>query len=60
MVFPGPGVVCKQKTKGLTRQHLAVNGGNLMRQRLDLGGCDGEVWIEQVGEAQPVCLRCEA
>ena len=34
-----------------------VNRCDLMRQRLDLGGVNGQVRVEQVGEVDAICLR---
>ena len=46
----GAGIVGEQEAQRLARQHLAVDGRDLVRQRLDLRGADGEVGIEQVGK----------
>ena len=55
----GAGIVGEQEPQRLARQHLAINGRDLMRQRLDLGRADGEVGIEQVGKADAVGLGRE-
>ena len=52
----GAGIVGEQEAQRLARQHLAVDGGDLVRQRLDLRGADGEIGIEQVGEPDAVGL----
>ena len=41
-------VVREQEAERLGRQHVTVNGGDLVRQRLDLGGVDRQVGVEQV------------
>ena len=53
----GAGIVGEQEAQRLARQHLAVDGRDLVRQRLDLRRADGEIGIEQVGEPDAVGLR---
>ncbi len=53
----GAGIVGEQEPQRLARQHLAIDGGDLVRQRLDLGGADGEIGIEEVRQPEPVGLR---
>jgi hypothetical protein len=43
----------------LTREHFAVNGGDLMGQRFDLGGTDGEIGIKKVGQTDAVSFGRE-
>jgi hypothetical protein len=43
----------------LSRQYLAINGGDLMRQCFDLRCSDAEIRVEEVGEPYSVCLRRE-
>ena len=47
----GAGVVGEQEAQRLARQHRLVDGGDLVRQRLDQRGVDGQHRIEEVGEA---------
>ena len=47
----GAGIVGEQEAQRLARQHFAVDGGDLVRQRFDLGGADGEIGIEQMRQA---------
>lgn len=47
----GARVVGEKEAEWLARQHLLVNGGDLVGQRLDVGGVNGEQRVEQVGEA---------
>ena len=56
----GAGVVGQQEAQRLPGQHLPVDGGDLVGERLDLGGADREVGVEQVRQPEPVCLRREA
>jgi hypothetical protein len=42
----GAGIVGEQEAQRLARQHLAVNGRDLVRQRFYLRGTDGEIGIE--------------
>ena len=58
--FAGAGVVGEQEAQRLARQHLAVDGSDLVRQRLDLGGGDREVGVEQVREPDAVGFGREA
>ena len=53
----GTGIVGEQEAQGLARQHLAVDGGDLMRQRLDQRGRQRQVRIEQVGQPDALGLR---
>ena len=50
------GVVGQQEAQRLARQHLAVDGGDLVRQRLDERGVDGEERVEEVGQADALRL----
>ncbi len=52
----GAGIVGEQEAQRLTRQHLAIDRGDLVRQRLDLRGADGEIGVEQIGQADAVRL----
>ncbi len=56
----GARVVGEQEAQRLARQHRLVDGGDLVRQRLDERGVDGEHGIEQVGQADAVRLGDEA
>ena len=51
----GAGVVGQQEAQRLARQHRLVDGRDLVRQRLDERGVDGQHRIEEVG--QPDALR---
>jgi hypothetical protein len=42
----GAGIVGEQDAQWLARQHLAIDGRDLMRQRLYLGGGDRQIGIE--------------
>ncbi len=55
----GAGVVGEQEAQRLARQHRLVDGGDLVRQRLDQRGVDREHRIEQVGQADAVRLGDE-
>jgi hypothetical protein len=48
------GVVGKQESERLARQHLAVNGCDLVRERIYKGGVDGKKRVKQVGEIDPL------
>jgi hypothetical protein len=52
-------IIGEQEAQRLSRQHLAINGGDLMRQCFDLRCSDGEIRVEEVGEPYSVCLRRE-
>ena len=56
----GAGVVGEQEAQRLARQHRLVDGRDLVRQRLDERGVDGEHRVEEVGEADAVRLGDEA
>ncbi len=55
--LPGAGIIGEQEAQGLARQHLAVDRGDLMRQRLDQRGRQREVGIEQIGQPDTLGLR---
>jgi hypothetical protein len=44
----GAGVVGEQEAEWLSRQHLAIDRGDLLRQRLDLRRADRKIRIKQV------------
>ena len=56
----GAGVVGEQEAQRLARQHRLVDGGDLVRQRLDDRGVDGQHRIEQMREADAVRLGDQA
>ena len=43
------GVIRKDVAQGQTPQKFLIDGGNLMRERLDIGRVDGEIRVEEVG-----------
>ena len=56
----GAGVVGQQEAQRLARQHGLVDGGDLVRQRLDQRGVHGQHRIEQVRQADAVGLGDQA
>ena len=60
IVFPGAWVISQEKTERLPRQHLTVDGGDLMWQRVDHRGVDGEARVKQMSEVDPVRFRDQA
>ena len=52
-----PRIVGQQETQRLTRQHFAIDGGDLMGQWIDQTGVNGEVGIEMMRERNPVRFR---
>ncbi len=59
IVLPAPGVIGQQEPERLPRQHFLVDGGDLVGQRLDQRGVDGQEGVEEVGEPDPVGLGDE-
>ncbi len=55
----GARVVGEQEAQRLAREHLLVDGRDLVGQRIDQRGVDSQERIEQVGEADPVGLGDE-
>jgi hypothetical protein len=53
------GVVGEQEAQRLARQHLAVDGADLVRQRLQVRRVNREVGVEQVREPDAQSLRGE-
>ena len=56
----GAGVVGEQEPQRLARQHLLVDRGDLVRERLDERGAHREVRVEEVGEVDPLRLGDES
>ena len=56
----GAGVVGQQEAQRLARQHRLVDRRDLVRQRLDQRGVDGQHRIEQVGQADALGLGDQA
>ena len=56
----GARIVREQEAQRLARQHLAIDGGDLVRQRLDLRRGDRDVGVEEIGQANAVRLGREA
>ena len=57
--FAGTGVVGQHKAQGLAGQHGFVHGGNLMGQRLYVGGVHRHHGVEQVRQADAIRLKCQ-
>ena len=55
----GAGIVGEQEAQRLARQHALVDGRDLVRQRLDERGVDGEHRIEQMRETDAMRLGDE-
>ena len=51
-----PRIVGEQEAQRLARQHLAVDGGDLVGQRIDAAGVDGEIGVEVVRKRDAVRL----
>ncbi len=58
--LPGAGVVGEQEAQRLPGQHGLVDRGDLVRQRIDHRGVDGEHGVEEVREADALRLGDEA
>ena len=56
----GARVVGQAGTAAAAGQHLAVDGGDLVRQRVDERGVDGQQRVEQVGEPDALGLGDQA
>ena len=52
----GAGVIGQEEAERLARQHRLVDGGDLVRQRLDEARADRDVRVEEVGEIDPLRL----
>jgi hypothetical protein len=50
--FACPRVISQQETQWLSRKHTPIDCSDLMRERVDQGGVNGEVRIEKMGEMQ--------
>ena len=53
----GAGIVGEQEAERLARQHLPVDGGDLVRQGLDVRGVDREVRVEEMCETDALGFR---
>jgi len=56
----GARIVCQYIAKGLAREQRFIHGRNLVGQRLDQRGVNGQQGIEQVGEMNAMGLGCQA
>ncbi len=56
----GAGVVGQQEAQRLARQHGLVDGGDLVRQRIDHGGVHRQHRVEEMGQADAVGLGDQA
>ena len=54
MVLPAPGSSASRKRSGWRESISPIDGGDLVRQRLDERGVDGQQRIEEVGQADAV------
>ena len=54
------GVVRKDVAQGQAAQHFLIDSGNLMWQRLDIAGVDGEIRVEVMGVVYTPRFRSEA
>ncbi len=52
----GARIVSQQKPQWLAREHCFVNRGDLVRQRVDQRCVDREDGVEEMREANPLCL----
>ena len=57
--LPGARIVGQQETQRLAIQHRTIDCGDLVRQRLDLRGIDGDIGIEEIRETDTQRLRNE-
>ncbi len=48
--FTGSWVVGQQESQRLAWQHFAIDGRDLVRQRLNLRRADGEIWVKEMGK----------
>ena len=55
--FASTRIVCQKKPQGLTRQHLIIDRGDLMRKGIDNRRVHRKYRVEQVGKADSHCLR---
>ena len=56
----GTRIVRQQEAQGLAGQYRVVDGGDLVRQRLDDGRVDGQHGVEERGEADAMGLGDQA
>ena len=54
------GVVREDVAKRQARQHLLIDGRDLMRQGIDGRGMHSKIGVEEVGDVDAVCLRGKA
>ena len=54
------GIVGQQVAQGLFAKHRIIDGGNLVRQRLNQRGMHGNQGVKQVGQADTIRLRGQA
>jgi hypothetical protein len=51
------GVISEQEPQRMARQHVAVHRGDLMRQRVDFGGMNCEIGVEEMREPDALRFR---
>ena len=56
MIVLPPGIIRQQEAKRLAGKHLFVNRRDLVRERLDQRGVDGQEGIEEVRQPDAVGL----
>ena len=56
----GAGIVGQKEAQRRTGQHGLVDGGDLVGERLDVGGMDGQQRVKEMGEADALGLGNEA
>ena len=56
IVLPAPGSSASRNRSGVRGQQLAVDGADLVRQRLHVAGGDGQHRVEQAGQGDALGL----
>ena len=58
--FACTGIVSEKKPQRLPGEHLTINGGNLVRERIDKACVDCQIGIEIMSQLDPIRFRNEA
>jgi hypothetical protein len=59
IVLPGAGIVNKKSSQRLPRQHVAVDGNDLMGERIDFRPVNRYEGIKEVGKVNPLGNQAE-
>jgi len=57
--LPRSGIIGQEKANTCNLQEVIINGFKLVRQRIDAGDREAEVWIEFIGDTECISLKAK-